>query len=306
MIGAAPNILGISPDTGISSNDGITDANRIKISGVAPQGETITIYNNGTAIGTTVADNNGNWTFDNTGTALPNGTYVFTATATDPSGNVSALSLPFGVTIITVPPAAPMIGGVVGSLAQNSNGAVTGDSSPLFFGSAAPFSQVTLYNGSTALGTASTDPNGHWNITLSAGTLSTFRSLSFTATATDAAGNASGSSSSYAVTLAPSILGLLTSTLSSVTTAVGSILGLNADGSIDTGTTVTFKGVASMLSQVAIFEDGLVIGVASAGLFGSWSFTTSGLSAGQHRISFDAVNAGSVLSSVVDTLIIDV
>ena len=76
LVGATPSVLGISPDTGASPSDGITDVNRIKINGVAPAGETITVYNNGISIGTTVADNNGNWTFDNTGTALPDGNYV--------------------------------------------------------------------------------------------------------------------------------------------------------------------------------------------------------------------------------------
>ena len=106
LVGSPPNILGISPDNGTSNSDGITNVNQIKISGVAPDSETITVYNNGTAIGTTVADVNGNWTFDNTGTALADGTYIFTATATDPNGDVSALSLPYGVTIDTTPPSA--------------------------------------------------------------------------------------------------------------------------------------------------------------------------------------------------------
>ena len=135
MVGAPPNILGISPDTGASPSDGITDVNRIDINGVAPAGETITVYNNGVNIGTTVADSNGNWNFDNTGTALSDGNYSFTATATDPVGNVSAFSQPFGVTIITTAPPAPTIGGVVGTVTQTGTGATTGDSTPLFYGS---------------------------------------------------------------------------------------------------------------------------------------------------------------------------
>ena len=49
---------------------------------------------------------------------------------------------------------------------------------------AAPFSQVTLYNGSTTLGRTAADPNGHWNLTVPAGSLSMFGTLTFTATAT--------------------------------------------------------------------------------------------------------------------------
>jgi Bacterial Ig-like domain/Matrixin len=306
LIGGPPNILGISPDTGISSTDGITDVNRIKISGVAPQGETITVYSNGTPIGTTVADNNGNWTFDNTGTALADGTYVLTATATDPIGNVSALSLPYGVTIDTRPPAAPGIVGAVASYAAGSSSAITADSTPLVFGNAAPFSQVTLYSGPTILGSTAADPNGHWNITVPAGSLSMFGTLSFTATATDVAGNVSGLAVSYNITLIPPILGSLTSTLSSVSMVASSILGVNPDGSVDTGSTPTLSGAASALSQVAVFEDGVVIGVATAGLFGNWSYTTPTLMSGRHRLSIEAVNVLGVLSSAVDTLIIQV
>jgi hypothetical protein len=303
LVGAPPTIVGIGPDTGASSTDGITDANRITLSGVAPQGETITVYTHGIPIGTTMADVNGNWTFDNTGTALADGTYVFTATATDPDGNVSAPSLPYGVTIVTTPPAAPAIVGVVGA-AQGGNTAITADSTPLLFGTAAPYSRIALYNGLTSLGGTAADPNGHWDFTLSAGILSIFRTLSFTATATDVAGNVSGRSVPYNVTLLPSFLG--SATLSSVSLATTGVLGVNPDGSIDTGATPTISGVATPLSQVAVFEDGVVIGVAAAGLTGNWSFTSPPLTTGRHRFTFEAANLLGVLSTVVDTLIIQV
>ena len=103
----------------------------------------------------------------------------------------------------------------------------------------------------------------------------------------------------------PSFLGSLTSTLSSVGVLLNSLLGVNPDGSINTGTTVTLGGTATALSEVAIFEDGVVIGVAAAGLNGSWSFTASGLTTGRHRITLEAVNADGVLGSMVDTLILD-
>jgi hypothetical protein len=304
LIGAPPNILGITPDS--SGGAGVTNVNRISVVGVAPQGETITVYNDGVAIGTTVANSNGNWTFNNTETALANGTYTFTATATDPAGNVSALSLPYGVTIDTAPTPAPVIVGVVGALAEGGTSALTEDSTPLFFGTAAPYSQVTLYNGSTELGTTGTDPNGHWNITLASGVLSNFSSLNFTATATNEAGTVSSPSASYNVTRLPSILGTVASALSSLSVAASSILGVNPDGSINTGPTTTLSGVAAPLSQVAVFEDGVVIGVVTAGLSGAWTYTTPTLTTGRHRLSVEDVNALGVVSSVVDTLIIDV
>ena len=242
----APEHPGHQPGHRRSSSDGITDVNRIMITGVAPAGETITVYNHGTLIGTTAADSNGNWTFDNTGTALPDGNYNFTATATDPVGNVKP-SQPFGVTIDTATPAAPTIGGVVGTFAQSGNEAVTGDSTPMFYGTAEPFGQITLYNGSTALGTAAVDPNGHWDITLSQ-TLWTFKSAGFTATTADVAGNVSGSSSRYTVTVLPSFLGSLTATSLERHRGGDQPLGVNPDGSVNTGTTVTLGGQARRCS----------------------------------------------------------
>ena len=59
-------------------------------------------------------------------------------------------------------------------------------------------------------------------------------------------------------------------------------------------------------SQMAIFEDGLVIGVATAGPNGSWSYTASGLTVGRHRLTFESVTSNGVLSSLVDTLIINI
>ncbi len=92
LVDAAPTITGISPDTGASPSDGITNVNRIVISGIAANDEAINVYINGTLIGTTTTNNQGNWTFDNTGTALADGNDSLTATAIDLDNDVSAAS----------------------------------------------------------------------------------------------------------------------------------------------------------------------------------------------------------------------
>src|SRR5207244_575380 len=104
-----PTILGISPDTGASTNDGVTSAPRISLHGIATANLTVNLYRNGAFIGSTTADGQGNWTFDSTGTSLADGTYNFTATATDPKGFVSDPSFPFRATIDTQAPTAPAI-----------------------------------------------------------------------------------------------------------------------------------------------------------------------------------------------------
>ena len=84
----SPVVTGISPDTG-KSNDGITTAQNLIISGTAQAGTSVSIILNGGLLGTTMAGTNGAWTFDNTAMTLPDGNYAITAEATDVAGNVS-------------------------------------------------------------------------------------------------------------------------------------------------------------------------------------------------------------------------
>ena len=105
----APTITGISTDTGSSSSDGITSDPTLLINGTSEPGMTITVYRGGVLAGTTSANGSGNWTFDYTGTSLADGSYSFTATASDTLGHTTAASAPYAVTIDT---AAPTVTGV--------------------------------------------------------------------------------------------------------------------------------------------------------------------------------------------------
>ncbi|MDL9979421.1 Ig-like domain-containing protein [Microbacterium sp. ASV49] len=118
-----------------SPADGSTTTNPTPpITGTAEPNSTVTVIVNGTPVGTTKADGQGNWTFTPT-TPLPNGTDTITATATDAAGNISPASAPVTVTISaptpdpspTIPPTTPsslpvtgggdMLGGwVIGAL----------------------------------------------------------------------------------------------------------------------------------------------------------------------------------------------
>ncbi len=69
-------------------------------------------------LGTTAADANGNWSF--TCPNLANGSYAFTATATDLAGNTSTPSSPFTLAIGAAGPNAPVIGGVTSVLKTRS------------------------------------------------------------------------------------------------------------------------------------------------------------------------------------------
>jgi Bacterial Ig-like domain len=99
-----PAITAISPDTGSSSSDQVTDNQNLTISGTGTTGATITVYRTdlGSALGTATVSS-GTWSYNYSGTTLPQGSYAFQATATV-SGVTSTYSAPFHVTVdLTAP-----------------------------------------------------------------------------------------------------------------------------------------------------------------------------------------------------------
>ncbi len=189
---AAPVITAISDDTGSSSTDFITSDTTLVLHGTATPGVTVTITRDGTGpVGTAVADGAGAWSFDYTGTALPEGETRFTTAATDAQNRTGAPSLSFTVTIKTAPPSAPAMV------------SVTGGATLTFAGTAAPGATVTIIDSvSGPLGTAVADAGGAWTFS-HAGSLSA-GDHTFTASAADIAGNISSASAPSApVAIAP-------------------------------------------------------------------------------------------------------
>ena len=166
---------GLTPTIG--SGD-VTKANSLTLSGTVADSNgvaSVGVYDGNTFIGNATVSGNA-WTF--TTSALTDGTHSFTSAATDVAGNTTTSSA-VTATIDTKPPDAPVI---TTSVPANYNGASVDVN-----GTAEANSAVTLYNGTTVVGTATTDSYGHWSvphISLNAGV-----DYNFTATAADAAGN---------------------------------------------------------------------------------------------------------------------
>ena len=137
-------------------------------------------------------------------------------------------------------------------------------------GTAEANSTVKVYDGATLLGSAVANGSGAWSFTT--GTLSS-AAHSFTATATDAAGNTGVASAALAVTIdttapvAPSIASFSTDS------------GMVGDG-ITNDTTLTLTGTAEANSTVKVFDGATLLGSATANGSGAWSFTTGTLSNG--------------------------
>ena len=94
-----PLVLGITQDTGLQPNDGITNDQSLEFFGTSINGYQIDLKINGTSIGTTTTDSIGNWTFNYTANTLASGIYTVTAIATDLLSNVSVPSLGFTVEV---------------------------------------------------------------------------------------------------------------------------------------------------------------------------------------------------------------
>ena len=110
-------------------------------------------------------------------------TITVVATVSDLAGNTSTSTLTLAHPIDTTPPAAPSISALTYAGHWNLSG------------SAEPGSTVTLYDGTTRLGTTTANGSGVWGSYATTETNAAIQT--FTATATDAAGNVSALSGEY-------------------------------------------------------------------------------------------------------------
>jgi hypothetical protein len=325
---ASPVISGITPDNGVSSSDGITNAKNISLFGAAPSNDVITIYCNGQAIGKTVALLGDTWTYNNTATTLSDGIYFFTAMATDPSGYTTPLSYPYEVTIDTHVPDSPILNAV--SPETGSSGAVeyTNNNTPTFSGWTEPFAVVDLYNNGSSepFGATEADISGYWSYTVGQPGTVTYP----------------GASSSILTTVVDSVLGLLqiltaptppsnlangtynvTATAmdvagtysppsSPVTIVVDTqpppapaITGISPDTSsnqdgVTTAHNLIISGTAQAGNSIEVTLNGTSLGTVMAGTNGAWSFndTAVTLPDGNYTITAQAEDIAGNVSAV--------
>jgi large repetitive protein len=102
------------------------------LTGTAEAGSTVTVFDNGAQVGTTLAAANGGWSYV-IGVLANGSSHSYTVTATDAAGNISAPSDPLAFTVNTTGPAEPLaITAVAGSsLANNTTVTVSGTNGTL-------------------------------------------------------------------------------------------------------------------------------------------------------------------------------
>ncbi|WP_175916648.1 Ig-like domain-containing protein, partial [Burkholderia sp. BCC1638] len=295
-------------------NHSSTDDPKPALSGNAEAGSIVTIYDGGKAIGSTVADQGGHWSFTPS-QPLADGEHVLTVRAEDKAGNTSQASDPFTIDVDTTPPAKPAItdvidnaGDVTGPLKPHDT---TDDARPEIKGSAEAHSVVLIYDTvfgkQVLLGSVRADADGHWSFRPPSPLPEGDHELS--AIARDAAGNESELGDGFDFTL--QIGGVpVTPSITGVFDAVEPHIGNVEKYGVTNDAQPTVTGTAPAGSIVRIFVDGKIVASVTADGFGRWNYRPeTPLTEGSHSFSASAQTADGKVSPstgdysiVVDTI----
>ena len=241
--------VSFSADTGTSSTDFITKTAAQTISGtlsanvVAGEVVYVSLDNGSTWTAATTSVGSNSWSLAGQTLTGSNTLKIKVSDAAGNDGTVSSQAYVLDTTAPTAPSAPDMTNGTDSGTSDTDN--ITSNTTPIFSGTATANSTVTLYDtdGTTLLGTTTSDGSGNWSITsstLSSGT------HTITAKVTDTAGNESIASAGLTITVdtaAPSAIALSSNTLSntaSANTAVGTLSSTDAT----VGDTFTYALVA--------------------------------------------------------------
>lgn len=175
---AAVTVAGLAAPT-LSVAGSVTGGHgSLALTGYAQAGVTVNVFDRAILIGTAIADKDGVWSLATA--SLVDGDHAFTAVAADGGGRSSSASAALSVTVDTAPVAPKLVSALV----------VSADAMKVT-GTATAGAVIKLYDGTALLGSGVAGADGAWTINtakLAAG------SHALSATAMDAAGNASAPS----------------------------------------------------------------------------------------------------------------
>jgi len=198
-------VLAAASDSGPSSSDGYTNVTLPTFTGTYVAGDTVTLFDGATVIGTAVASATGQWSVTAT-TKLADGVHQITAQASDAFGDVSPMSAALAVTVDTIAATPTNLSLAPGLEAGGHN--ITGVTMPTFTGNGEANGLITIYDGTTVLGTGAVAANGTWSVI---DTVSLAKGVhSITAVEEDLAGNIGTASAALSITIdaAPSVGGV--------------------------------------------------------------------------------------------------
>ena len=277
------------------ANHGVTDDPTPTLSGQAEANSKVTIYDNGSVLGSVMADANGAWSYTPT-TGISEGDHNFTVDATDKAGNTSVKSDVFNLTTDYTPPdysklaitgVLDSVGEVTGNVVNNGS---TDDTRPVISGTGTAGDTIFVYDkdstGNHQVGSAIVDASGHWSLTPTAPLISGVNEL--TAVERDPAGNTTAPSAKYSVTVVT--VGPAVPTIESVFDDVGPYTGFLQKGDVTDDSQPTFKGTSDAGTTVKLYDGSTLIGSAVTDANGSWSIITSALADGLHNVTATATD----------------
>ncbi|MBK5143696.1 Ig-like domain repeat protein [Budviciaceae bacterium BWR-B9] len=280
--------------TGPLKSGDITDDSTPTFSGKAEANGKVIIYDNGTMIGSTMANASGDWSFTPS-TSLPDGSHPFTITVTDKAGNQGeavAFNLVIDSSKVTVSIIALIddVGTITGNIAQNG---VTDDTRPEITGKGKEGSIINVYDGAAMVGSTTVDSNGKWSFTPVADMGSGEHSI--TATATDKTGNTSPKTSPFVFTI--DTLAPTQPTIDKAIDDVGTIQGDLVSGAMTDDSTPTLVGKAEANSLATVYDGSVTLGSVTATADGKWTYTpTTAISEGKHEFHVTATDKAGNLS----------
>ena len=247
-----------------------TDDTSPRLSGTAEPGSLVTIMDGDKVLGSFNADPSGNWFFDTP--PLGNGTHHLVA--------VSPYSQPgaeFDITIATQQAPRPPIIEIgqddVGTAGWLYSGSNTDDTHPTLRGRGEPNSEVTIKDGNTVLGVATTNDQGDWVFE---------PQLGIGQHQLTAVSNVSGASAPFFL----NVVGVAESALkiASAYDNIGNSQGSLMSGATTDDTSPRLSGTAVPGSLVTIMDGDKVLGSFNADPSGNWFFDTPPLGAGAHHL----------------------
>ena len=303
----------INTDTGATTtitSGGVTKDNTLGLSGTVSDAggvSSVQVYDGATLLGPATVSS-GNWSY--TTPALLDGSHSFTAKATDNAGNTTTTSA-VTATVDATPPTETIsttINTDTGATTTITSGGVTKDNTLGLSGTvsdAGGVSSVQVYDGATLLGPA-TVSSGNWSYTTPA---LLDGSHSFTAKATDNAGNTTTTSAVTATintgqvdTTPPTET--ISTTINTDTGATTTITsgGVTKDNTLGLSGTVSDAGG---VSSVQVYDGATLLGPATVSS-GNWSYTTPALLDGSHSFTAKATdNAGNTTTTSAVTATIN-
>jgi large repetitive protein len=251
------------------------------MSGTGTPGDTITMYDGKTQIGSTIVGPDGNWVVKPT-TDLSSGTHDIYVVETSPAGVPSSESDHTSVIINTSVPATP----ATPTLTDDNNtaipaGGTTNDGHPHINGKGVAGDIITVYDGQTVIGSTKVDGSGDWKFTPTTDLAKGAHSISVTET--NAAGTPSAHSGSIAFTFSAVVA---PPSITSVVDAVGSITGPIANGGVTDDPHPTVSGTGIPGYTVYVWQNGIGCANTIVDATGLWSIKIPGAQTnGVHAIT---------------------